>query len=36
MHAFKETVESSQTAFGVPGEIEMHQNSVDFSYSYKF
>ncbi|MDX1698426.1 MAG: outer membrane protein transport protein, partial [Thiohalobacterales bacterium] len=36
MHAFKETVDSSETAFGVPGEIEMHQNSVDFSYSYKF
>jgi len=36
MHAFKETVESSQTAFGIPGSISMYQNSVDVSYSYKF
>jgi len=36
MHAFKETVQSSQTAFGIPGSISMYQNSVDVSYSYKF
>jgi long-chain fatty acid transport protein len=36
MHAFKETVESSQTAFGIPGSISMYQNEVDVSYSYKF
>jgi len=36
MHAFKETVESSKTAFGVPGSITMYQHSVDVSYSYKF
>jgi long-chain fatty acid transport protein len=36
MHAFKEEVSSSQTAFGVPGSIEMYQNSFDVSYSYKF
>ena len=36
MHAFKETVESSKTAFGIPGSITMYQNSVDVSYSYKF
>jgi long-chain fatty acid transport protein len=36
MHAFKEKVNSSKTAFGIPGEIEMYQNSVDLSYSYKF
>jgi long-chain fatty acid transport protein len=36
MHAFEEKIESSQTAFGIPGEIKMHQNSLDVSYSYKF
>ena len=36
MHAFEEEVKSSQTAFGVPGSIKMHQNSFDVSYSYKF
>ena len=36
MHAFEEKVSSSQTAFGVPGEIKMFQNLVDLSYSYKF
>ena len=36
MHAFKETVESSQTAFGIPGSISMYQNEIDVSYSYKF
>ena len=36
MHAFKETVSTSQSAFGVPASIEMYQNSVDLSYSKKF
>ena len=36
MHAFEEKVSSSQTAFGVPGEIKMRQNAVDLSYSYLF
>jgi len=36
MHAFEEEVKSSQTAFGVPGSIKMHQDSFDVSYSYKF
>jgi long-chain fatty acid transport protein len=36
MHAFKETVDSSKTAFGIPGSISMYQNAVDVSYSYKF
>jgi long-chain fatty acid transport protein len=36
MHAFSEKVSSSQTAFGIPGAIEMDQNSVDVGYSYKF
>jgi len=36
MHAFEEEVSSSQTAFGVPGSIKMHQDSFDVSYSYKF
>ncbi len=36
MHAFEEKVSSSQTAFGVPGEIKMFQNLFDLSYSYKF
>ncbi len=31
MHAFEEKVSSSQTAFGVPGEIKMRQNAVDLS-----
>jgi long-chain fatty acid transport protein len=36
MRAFHEEVESSQTAFGIPGSIEMDQNSIDVGYSYKF
>ena len=36
MHAFEEKVSSSQTAFGMPGEIKMRQNAVDLSYSYLF
>jgi long-chain fatty acid transport protein len=36
MRAFSEDVTSSQTAFGIPGAIEMDQNSVDVGYSYKF
>ena len=36
MHAFKETVSSNQTAFGVPGKIDMYQNSVDVGYAMKF
>jgi long-chain fatty acid transport protein len=36
MHAFEKEVSSSQTAFGVPGSIKMHQDSFDVSYSYKF
>ena len=36
MRAFSEEVKTSQSAFGVPGAIEMDQNSVDVGYSYKF
>jgi len=36
MHAFREKVQSNKTAFGIPGSLEMYQNSVDVSYSYKF
>jgi len=36
MHAFEKEIKSSQTAFGVPGSIKMHQDSFDVSYSYKF
>jgi long-chain fatty acid transport protein len=36
MHGFEEEVKTSQTAFGVPGSIKMHQDSFDVSYSYKF
>ncbi|MGD2138226.1 MAG: outer membrane protein transport protein [Gammaproteobacteria bacterium] len=36
MHAFKEEVDTSQSAFGVPAEIDMYQNSVDLSYSLLF
>jgi long-chain fatty acid transport protein len=36
MHAFEKEVNSSQTAFGIPGSIKMHQDSFDVSYSYKF
>ena len=36
MHAFEEKVKSSQTAFGIPGSIQMYENSVDLSYSLLF
>jgi long-chain fatty acid transport protein len=36
MHAFKETVKSDLTAFGIPGKIDMYQNSVDVGYALKF
>ena len=36
MHAFKETVSSDLTAFGIPGKIDMYQNSVDVGYALKF
>lgn len=36
MHAFSETVETTQTAFGVPGKLEMDQNSLDVSFAWKF
>jgi long-chain fatty acid transport protein len=36
MRALKETVSTDQTAFGIPGSIEMYQNSVNVGYSYKF
>ena len=36
MHAFEHEVKSSQTAFGIPGSIQMYQNSVDLSYSLLF
>jgi len=36
MHAFKETVSSDLTAFGIPGKIDMYQNSVDVGYAMKF
>ena len=35
-HAFKETMSSSQTAFGVPGSISMYQNAIEIGYSWKF
>ncbi len=36
MHAFNEKQSVNQTAFGVPGSIQMQQNSFDISYSWKF
>lgn len=36
MHGFEEKVSSAQTAFGVPGYIQMYQDSFDVSYSYRF
>ena len=36
MHAFEEDVSTNQSAFGVPGRIEMYQDSVDLSYSRMF
>jgi long-chain fatty acid transport protein len=36
MRAFNEEVTSSQTAFGVPGAIEMDQHSIDLGYTHRF
>jgi len=36
MHAFKETMSTNQTAFGVPGSVSMYQNSIEIGYSLKF
>ncbi len=36
MRAFSEDVTTSQTAFGIPGAIEMDQHSVDLGYTYRF
>jgi len=36
MHAFKETMSTNKTAFGVPGSISMYQNSIEIGYSLKF
>jgi long-chain fatty acid transport protein len=36
MHAFSATQSSNQTAFGVPGSIQMDQNSFDISYAWTF
>jgi len=36
MHAFKESMSSNQTAFGVPGSISMYQNSIEIGYSLRF
>jgi long-chain fatty acid transport protein len=36
VHAFKETVDSPVTAFGIPGEIDMYQNSLELSYSLTY
>ncbi len=36
MHAFEEEVKSNLTAFGIPGSIQMYQNSVDIGYTLKF
>lgn len=36
MHAFKETLSTNQTAFGVPGSISMYQNAIEIGYSLKF
>jgi len=35
-HAFKETMSTSQTAFGVPGSVSMYQNAIEIGYSWKF
>ena len=35
-HAFKETMSTSQTAFGVPGSVSMYQNAIEIGYSLKF
>jgi long-chain fatty acid transport protein len=36
MHAFTNTQSTNLTAFGVPGSIQMDQNSFDISYGWKF
>jgi long-chain fatty acid transport protein len=36
MRAFSEDVTTSQTAFGIPGAIEMDQHSLDLGYTYRF
>ena len=36
MHAFNHKQSTNQTALGVPGSIEMHQNSLELSGSLKF
>ncbi len=35
-HAFKETMSTNQTAFGVPGSVSMYQNAIEIGYSWKF
>ena len=35
-HAFKETMSTNQSAFGVPGSVSMYQNAVEIGYSWKF
>jgi hypothetical protein len=35
-HAFKETMSTEKTAFGVPGSVSMYQNAVEIGYSWKF
>jgi len=35
-HAFKEHLNSDQTAFGVPGSLSMYQNAFEIGYSWKF
>lgn len=36
IHAFSETTATPTTAFGVPGSIKMHQNSLELGLSWKF
>ncbi len=36
MHAFEAEQSTNVTAFGVPGSIEMYQNSLEFSVSFRF
>ncbi len=36
VHAFHEGQDQSQSAFGVPASISMHQNSIDVGLSYQF
>ena len=35
-HAFKETMSTNKTAFGVPGSVSMYQNAIEIGYSWKF